>query len=721
MKKTLLALLIIGIAAVVIWKYPTGEWLDKELTSDIVDQLPRMVGQDKTIKVTEYVPADTVLYMGGKIDKAMYEFMAEYPVMALSASERATLHEFRNDIIKENTPQARFLQYLINDYSQHNDGSFKQFVDYFGLAGEGEYAFYMHGLVPVLNTEVKDGTKLINLLKKASAESGLTYQEQSMNSATVLTWELGENQPQVMVATTASSAIFTLAMKEDQDQLIRQRLGLIPVAVPFTDKEQQLRQQYGYTEDMVVQFSLEELAKGLFKVEGSTLAADIERYIPQQAFNDAIGGKAHLQSCKTDILGLVSNAPRMVMGYRSMQIEAEQLQAKTHGIWEINNPQVMQALKQLQGSVPQHVLTASDKVASFGVALDMAQLAPVVTSLWETFTAAEFSCNELIQAQKDASQFSPMMLGMATGMVQGLKGLGLSVFDLKVSPESAQPIALDAALSVETTNPVGLLSLMQMVPELAALKIPVDGSEVPLKLPLPFDLGLKAAVKGEHVVIFSGEQGQATMSALATEKLNANGLGIASAFNYQKAANVIEQSNLLALIGTGNDDVGNCIEAFSFIDQMRSVDMELNYRNYVSDKGLAFAMDLLMAKPDAETHHIDVVGQWQTAYLDETCQWLPAGIENITAKGTGRYVESDAAQQCELYHYEYVWQHNGKQLAMTDTTPTQFRDSCADSWQREDNLTTYYCEMMNITEDSFQCLYHSSGEAPFVYQYQRMN
>jgi hypothetical protein len=314
-----------------------------------------------------------------------------------------------------------------------------------------------------------------------------------------------------------------------------------------------------------------------------------------------------------------------------------------------------------------------------------------------------------------------MMLGMVTGMAQGLKGLGVSVFDLKVAPEAPQPVQLDAALTVETTSPSGLLSLMQMVPELSGLKIPTDGSEVPVNLPLPFDLGLKAAVKGEHVVVFAGEQGQATAAAIATEALTANGLGIASAFNYRKAATVIEESNALAMVGAGNDDVANCIEAYSFIDQMRSLDMELNYRNYVSDKGLAFSMDLLMAKPELQSRNIDVVGRWQTAYLDETCQWSPAGVENISAEGSGRYVETDAAEQCELYHYEYTWQQRGNQLAMTDTRPTQFRDSCADSWQTEDSKATYYCEMMNITDNSFQCLYHSTDDEPFVYQYQRVN
>jgi hypothetical protein len=351
----------------------------------------------------------------------------------------------------------------------------------------------------------------------------------------------------------------------------------------------------------------------------------------------------------------------------------------------------------------------------------MAGLAPAATSLWETFTTAKFSCNELIQAQKEVGQFSPMMLGMVTGMAQGLKGLGLSVFDVKVSAEAVQPVELDAALSVETTNPAGLLSLMQLVPELAGLKIPVDGTEVPLALTLPFELGLKAAVKGDHVVVYAGEQGHATMRALATEKLTANGVGIASAFNYRKAANTIQDSNALALLGASNEDTDNCIEAYAFIDQMRSVDMELSYRNYVSDQGLAFKMDLLMAKPEMQSNNIDVTGQWQTAYLDETCQWLPAGMENMTSEGTGRYVEQDAAKQCELYHYEYIWQKNGKQIAMTDTKPTQFRDSCADSWQTEDNKATYYCEMMNITENSFQCLYHGAGDEPFVYQYQRVN
>lgn len=721
MKKALLAMVILGIAAVVIWTYPTGDWLDKELTSDLMDTLPSLSEEDSAINVTQYVPADTVFYLGGRVDETMHAFMADYPVMALSASERATLHQLKAEIVKENSPQARFIQYLIDDYTKNNDGSYQQFVNYLGLAGQGEYAFYLHGMVPVLHTQISDKNKLITLLKNASAESGLSYLEQTIDSATVLSWQLDELEAQLMVATTDSSAIISVKMPQDEEAVIRQRLGLAAVDSPFTETEQKLREQYGYTDDMLVQFSLNELAKGLFKVKGSSLAADIERYIPEQDFNNAVGNQLELQSCKPDILNLVGHAPRMVMGYRSMQFEQDSLRANTHGIWEINNAQVMEAFKQLQGTIPQHVLTSSDKLASLGIALDMAQLAPAVTSLWESFLSAEFSCEALMQAQKEVSQFSPMMLGMVTGMAQGIKGLGLSVFDLNIAPQAQQPVQLDAALTVETTSPSGLLSLLKLVPELSGITIPTDGSEVPISLPIPFDLGLKAAVKGEHVVVFAGEQGQATAAAIATEALTANGLGIASAFNYRKAAEVIEQSNALAMVGAGNDDVGTCIDAYSFIDQMRSLDMELNYRNYVSDSGLAFSMDILMAKPEMQSDNIDVVGRWQTAYLDETCQWSQAGLESINAEGSGRYVETDTAEQCELYHYEYSWQQRGKQLAMTDTKPTQFRDSCADDWQTEEGQATYYCEMMNITENSFQCLYHSGDEEPFVYQYQRVN
>lgn len=689
----------------------------KEVSQDVeslIDVSPEPAEPGDRLVLTQFVPDDTFFYMGGIVDKKLMDFMADYPTFYLGASDRAAIQNFQRDLKKDSSSQAKFLNYLIDDFRQHVDGTLNQYVEHYGFATEGEFAVYMHGLVPVVNIAMDDPSKLVATFENASRESELSYLVSEMGDVKLMRWSIDNKSTDLVLAVTDSRAVVTLIMKGDDDRLIKERIGQKAVAQPFTTSVTEFQQKYRYTSDLVSVFHLERLLLGLLKAEDSSLARDIERYIPEESYRQLVKADSSLALCQTDISNWVASAPRMAMGYRDLVIDSNEMTANVHSIWEINNALVKEAFQQMQGRLASHVLTWNEQALSVGLATDVSALAPALTTLWQEFTEAEVSCEPLKQAQKEAKQVSPMMMGVMTGMAQGLKGVSLSVFDLKLEAKEQAQIQLDAVLTVEADNPSTLLSLLQMAPELEDIDIPTDGTEAEIALPLPGAPKVMAGVKGSHIVVHSGNKGRQVREQIATETLEANALGLGMAIDYKKLLNLVADNDLLAVGG----EEGMCAETLSMIDQFNYMDMKFLYHPVVDEDGLALLMKTSLPKVEKPNFDINYQGNWQTSYLDETCQWFNAGIEQINVD-SGFYAEMDETASCDVFKTAYTWHRDGAQIVMKDSEATQSRDSCGEDWTIDEEMVTLNCELMHVETDSFICLFHGDETEPFVQRYTR--
>jgi hypothetical protein len=712
-------LIIVLVAVVAGGAYQLGylsQTQQVEVEEVTTDQLPETIKPVSAhLTVTDYVPADTVLFLGGKMDKKIADFMADFPMFYFAASERAAIQQMKKALAKESSPEARFLQYLIQDFQQNVDGSIEQYLSHYGFAKEGEYAIYMHGLVPVMNLEMADPEKLRKRFLDASNSSNLAYEESEIGLAKVISWQLDNVPARLLLATTSSTAVLTLAMAQDDDVVIKQRIAQARVEDSFTSRFAALRQQYHYTQDMVGVMELEKLFLGLLKADDSLLSKDIERYIPEQDYQQLFDANSDLVTCQADIRNWLAAAPRTVTGYRELDIKDNAMIAKSHSIWEVKNPLVNQALQQMQGNLASHLLNWNDQAMSVGLAIDVAAVAPALTSLWQAFTEAEVSCEPLKQVQQEAGQFSPMMIGMMTGMAQGLKGISLSLFDLKFDQAAETPVELDAVMTVEAKNPATLVSLLQMAPELESIKIPTDGSEAKFPLPLPYDLNVKGTVKGSHIVFYTGKKASQVRDQIASEAIPSNALGMGLLVDNKKMVEIASSNGLLMLAG---GDESMCMEGLSMSDQMQYMDMNFLYHPTVAKDGPELLLDMVFPKPTKPNFDIQYEGTWKTAYLDENCRWLDAGVEIIDAD-SGTYAEKDDTASCEVFKTAYTWKRHGAQIEMTDSAPTLTRENCNEEWETDKELATLYCELMHVEQDSFMCLFHDDAYEPFVQRYVR--
>lgn len=702
MNKWIVVILLIGAGAFGFWK---------------ADPLHLFSPQSEA-ELLQYIPEDTILYAGGQNDEMMTEFMSQYPLMASSPSQTKMIDDLQKELLGDDSPFSKLINYLMDDFSKTSNGTYGDLAKYLGVRSDGEYAIYMHGIVPVVNIALEDVAKFNSLVESASVEAGLNYQEKKVGEAALKTWALentGEQKVEFVIATTSSSAIITLIAGNDSETVIQQRLAQAKVenSLASSGKISRLKKEYGFQDQMIMFLSFENLASSLFNPEGSSLGEDVLRYMPAEVaekFKTAISDE-----CKKDYMRLVASVPGIVAGYKTIEYKNDSMYMDSRLLLEVKNPMVTGELQKMQGHIPKHVLTSNDKLFSFGVAFDIDTLTPAVTALWTAFINADFACDKLIQAQSEASKKSPAMMGMATGMAQGLKGVGFSIFDIAWDAASKQPTDLDVLLSVSASNPQSLLSLLQMAPMLGGITIAPDGTANKINLPmLPPSVELFAAVKGQHIVVYSGEKGEQAANKLADEGLDANGMYAAS-INYRKLTELVEKVDIQS---TPLNSGTACIEYYEFMHIMDFYSMDLNFVFKAVDKGIETRIEGNMDKPTASATKLDLAGSWDVDFLSEECHWEGGAKDDIKSDKTGKYIELDEGGQCELYKYSYGWERQGSKLVFAAKGTDEYRDSCDEEWQQEE-ADADECYLMNITENSFQCLFDPGTDDAALYRYTR--
>jgi len=85
--------------------------------------------------------------------------------------------------------------------------------------------------------------------------------------------------------------------------------------------------------------------------------------------------------------------------------------------------------------------------------------------------------------------------------------------------------SIDALISITSNNPQGLITMANgLNPEMPPITMPADGSAIDFPFPLPIAAQVKLAIKGKHLVAFTGARATALADALAAAAPTPNGL-----------------------------------------------------------------------------------------------------------------------------------------------------------------------------------------------------
>ncbi|MBV0932419.1 hypothetical protein [Marinobacterium weihaiense] len=648
-----------------------------------------------------YVPADTVLYAGGQVDQAQVEQMRQLPLLANSQFQVKQLLDELESSSRHETPQEAFAKALLRDFLG-NANTYGDMVDHYGLDLARPQAVYMDGMVPVLRFGLKDETRFWNVLEQASADSGLTAREISLGDTSVKLWRLTpENEDSLELAINVRNGVATLTAFHflDQDTDKQARMALIKPARSLADSGEldQLQTAYDFQNGMLALVHLERLAQGFLTPDSNGFGQDLKALM--SAKDESLPTARMDEACRTEVLSLVSQVPRMVAGNTAQSATA----TTSRTVLEIKNADVVEALASLRGHIPGHTAPSEQQLLGLGVGLNVDNLIPAATTLLNKAKATPSQCKELQRLQRQLGNANPAMAGMFTGMVQGTQGAGFSLYNIDFEGERGLPKNLDFLFSIATSNPQPLLGMLSMSPIGRQLQIPTDGTltDVDLSFAVP-GLSLKAGLQGDHLVAFTGEQAGTAAEALKQESLDANGL-VRLGANYGRFADLIDAlpGEVAREMDTGYGRHDGCVNRAKLSQMLRSQGAGMDYRFDIIEQGLS--TDVQISLDGSSQASINPVGRYHVTGTSYDCSIDDNAFaeDDIRADNTGsyRYLEGG----CARFRSEYTWSQEGNVFS-TQTTKAESRQSCEDNWTPSGELEATGCAMLPA-EKGFRCIY----------------
>ncbi len=513
MKKLLIAAAVVAAGA-------GGYWLSQEKPSSASSQSDIVLAS---------VPSDTPLFSG-----QLKPFPIKSYVNSLSQSYKTAPDEIFAELEQSNDARAKFLLSLSRSYMDSLQSG-EQFIETFGLAEQIRSYFYTLGIVPVVKFEVEKPQAIWALLDKAEQDSGYRHETRTLKGLDYRVYTLSDigdpDKLELLFAQKDGLLTVTLNSAFIDEPTLETALGLRPVPNSLADSGilEQIIKTHGFSDEAIGYLNHQEIVKAITTKEGNQLAQQITA-LSEQEGEDPLA-EFRTPECRSELSAITANWPRTVFGLNSANIEDKQSSFDFSTIVESKNKTLLDALKKMRGFIPDYAKNPGDSVFSMGLGIELNQLVPSLTAVWDELLQPQYQCQVLQEFQQELSGQSPAMLGMFTGMANGVRGVSASLIDYKFTDTDGEPQleSVDAIVSLSADNPSMLFNMVKpFAPELANIQLPQDGSVIDLShlLPLPPEYGIKPkmAVKGSHLVIFNGEKAKAIAEQMAAEPLTDNGL-----------------------------------------------------------------------------------------------------------------------------------------------------------------------------------------------------
>ncbi|MFT6927555.1 MAG: hypothetical protein ACJAZP_003192 [Psychromonas sp.] len=483
--------------------------------------------------VLDYVPADTPLLSAQLKPFPLKDYLNSSPQLRTAEDSNA----LQNKAVQGNS-QSKFFLSLAKSY-QTSLTDTDLFLNTFGLADNIRAYFYMLGALPVLKIEVENTQAIWDLLDKAELDSGYSHRSGKIQETEYRAYRLSDpadaQTTELIISQDEGLLTVTLNSSLNKEALLASALGLVKAENPITDSGilEEIESTYNFSDQNIAFINHQEIIKGLTTVDANQLARHLSLLFPKQD-QDSPLLTFRTPECKVELTNIANNWPRTVFGYTDLSVTSSQSTMDFSTVIESKNQTIINALQSLRGYIPQYTQNIKNNVFALGFGVDFNQLSSTAATILADLKTPNYQCAPLKKMQtslQDKGQKSSMMLGMAGGVANGLKGFSLAVLDYSISKNGDKQAleSIDALLSYSADNPLTLLNSLKMFsPDLQQMQLPADGTAIDLSasplIPNGLNVNPKMAIKGNHLVIYNGQKSAQQAELLSNEALTKNGL-----------------------------------------------------------------------------------------------------------------------------------------------------------------------------------------------------
>jgi hypothetical protein len=399
---------------------------------------------------------------------------------------------------------------------------------------------------------------------------------------------------------------------------------------------------------------------------------------------------------------------------------------------ELKNESIKTEFNQFRGFIPNYVQQgAEDNIFSLGLGINLSQVSPFFVYLTKTIRETNFQCEPLKELQKNAAKLNPLMLAMFAGVLDGVHGLSFAIQDFKVNRTKAEQknnraFELSSLLTLSAENP---LKVWQMMSAFAPQIAMISPGETAQKLNLPelnqLGLDVSVAIKGQHLVLLTNDAKNNTkqdriIKQLATEKIQVNGF-FQESINYTHLNRAMKEwryllshKNSLPANSTLHSQtamtVKSCIDLDDSIAVLSRFSGFIDYKNNFSNQGWWHQLSVDVEFKAAKQTSYQVAGKFEVYTLEDDCQWLKNGQDELLADGTGFYQTYSDDKQCIIFETRYRWTHEGEDLSLEYLSErSRAEGECKNEFTAWAVPEAYYindvCHLKAEADGNYSCLY----------------
>ncbi|MGI2022384.1 hypothetical protein [Shewanella glacialipiscicola] len=511
----------IVIAAVIIAAGAGGYWYTQNGAGSSVSANPLL----------DYVPADTPLFSGQ---------LTPFPLKAYLQSISGNYQQYPGNALAEldelDSPMGKF---FVSIYQQYMEGIKDPalLLKTFGLPDEVKPYIYTLGALPVFKIDVNQVDAFWAVLDKAEKDSGVSHEMRKIGDVDYRAYMLSDDNAvekiELLFAHKDGILTMTFSTSLTKPDLLEMAFGIkkAPQSLAASGILDDIIKTHGFKNDSISFINHVEIVKALTSADSNLLSQQLTQLLANENVGEDPLAEIRTPECRAELTAIAANWPRTVAGLTEFSVTEKESHMAASFVIETKNQPILAALQKMRGFIPAHMADINTTIFSMGIGLDVNEVAPALTAIWDDLQKPQLTCAPLAQWQSELSQQSPAMLGMFTGMANGVKGMSVSLLDFKMTThdQDYQLESVDALVSLSAENPAMLFNMVKpFAPMLADVQLADNGDATDLSpiLMLPPELGIKPmlAIKGQHLVMYSGDKGLQLANKLAAEKLSTNGM-----------------------------------------------------------------------------------------------------------------------------------------------------------------------------------------------------
>ena len=338
-----------------------------------------------------------------------------------------------------------------------------------GFSRESTGAIYGNGLLPVIRWELSDGALFEAALARMEEKGGQKLPVAEIGEYSYRYFDA--DKIRFIIAVLGNQAVMTLLPADSDDAKTSVALGLTLPAESISDTStlQDIASTYGYTSHYIGFFDFEDIAS---RFTGTVSGSDADLLALTEYDVSALS-----DVCRSEIQATAGIAPRMVMGYTTVELS----HFESSVIVELRDD-IAAGLSLLPAIVP-GLGGDPGGLFSFGFSLDMKAARDFFESRLDALEASPYECELFANLQAGVADGRQALNQPVPPMVYDFKGLLAVIDDIEGLDIGTQtpPTSIDGRFMLAMENAQALVMMGAMFsPDLAELNLQTDGKPVPL-------------------------------------------------------------------------------------------------------------------------------------------------------------------------------------------------------------------------------------------------